>query len=331
MRNDRRMTVGAGVGVLALTMLAGCAIDVDLASSPPTAEVGDPITFDVSVRNRATCPVGGVVAVLVPFIPRNFFINQIADPEVRDALSALVDAFCSGEDVEPPDGTGGCRLENGDLICDLDPAVSLPPLPAMAVADSGGVPITCESDGSKVTCRFPRAIIEQAQQASSEAASPGMLQCVSGEAAALCGALLLDPGETKSAQVTLDVPRGGPLRNWVVSFPTVQGGVCDGGLLPNRPCDDDDDCTGPTNDCDPGVCSGGDRAGYGCEVDGDCTGGGTCTECDIPDDGQVLSGVACTNTAVAVNAVPTLSPWALAGVASLLAGIGYATLRRRRA
>lgn len=319
-----------GVAVLLVSALAGCAIDVDLASSPPVAQVGDPVTFDVSVRNRATCPVGGVVAVLVPFIPRNFFINQIPDPDLRAALSAFVDAFCSGEDVDPPDGAGGCRIENGDLICDMIPAISLPPLPATAVADSGGVPITCESDGSKVTCRFPRAIIEQAQQASSQA-SPGVLQCVAGDAAAVCGALLLDPGETKSAQVVLDVPRGGPLRNWVVAFPTVQGGVCDGGLLANRPCDDDDDCVGPTNDCQPSICDGGDRDGFGCASDGDCTGGGDCVECDIPDDGQLLSGVACTDTAATATAAPAASPWGLAFAVVLLGAIGLATLRRRRA
>jgi hypothetical protein len=312
----------------ALAMLSGCAIDVDLSSAPPSADVGDPVTFDISVRNRATCPVGGVIAVLVPFVPRNFFIDQISDPEVRAALSAFVDAFCSGQDVEPPDGAGGCRIENGDLICDIIPAMSLPPLPETAVANTAGnQPITCSSDGTKVTCRFPRAIVEQAQQASSQA-SPGTLQCASGDAVAVCGALLLDPGETKSAQVVIDAPYGGQLRNWVVSFPTVQGGVCDGGLLRNRPCSDDDDC--PTSDCAPGVCDGGTRDGFGCDIDDDCTGGGSCTECEVPDDGQLLSGVACTNTAVAINGVPAASNWGLVGVVAALVGVGMLAVRRMR-
>lgn len=315
---------------LAMLAIAGCAIDVDLASSPDAVDVGQPVTFDVSVRNRATCPVGGVVAVLVPFIPRDFFISQIADPELRAALSAFVDAFCSGMDVEPPDGAGDCRIENGELICDIIPAMSLPgPLPEAAVATTdGGEPVTCGSDGTRITCRFPSAVLAQAQQASAEA-SPGMLQCQAGAAIAACGALLLDPNETKSAQVALDVPRAGVLRNWVVAFATVRGGVCTGGALARRPCDDDGDCTGMTNLCADGMCSGGDRDGYGCEMDSDCP-DCSCVECTVPDDGQLLTGVACTTTASALTGAPAMSPYALLLLAATLGLIGGWMIHRRR-
>jgi len=185
----------------AFTGLAGCAIDVELTSSPPTANVGDPVTFDISVTNRTTCPVGGVVALLVPFVPKDLFISQIQDAEVREALSTFVDAFCSGMDVQPPGGAGNCRIEVGDLICDLIPPMSLSaglPQTAVAMTDDGER-ITCGSDGAKFTCRVPRLLVEQAmaQQATSET-SLGGLQCATNGDFATCGALLLDPAEPRA-------------------------------------------------------------------------------------------------------------------------------------
>ncbi len=323
-----RATLVAG----ALTCLAGCAIDVDLTSSPPTASVGDPVTFDISVTNRTTCPVGGVVALLVPFVPKDLFISQIQDEEVREALSTFVDAFCSGADVQPPDGSGNCRIEDGDLICDLIPPTSLSaglPQTAVAMTDDGER-ITCGSDGAKFTCRVPRLLVEQAmaQQATSEA-SLGALQCATNGDFATCGALLLDPAETKSAQVELNVPRAGTLRNWVVSFATVRGGVCTGGLLKRRPCEDNAGCSPTAGTCGSGICVGGTRAGFGCDMTSQCTGGGTCTDCELPDDGQLLSGVACTTTAAPVSKAPAASAWGLAAVIAALALAGTTMLRRR--
>src|SRR5207244_12725277 len=141
-----------------------------------------------------------VFAVLVPFVPRNFLIDEISDPQLRQQLSACLDAFCSGRDVTPPGGTGSCRIENGELICDLVPAMSLSgPLPdtAIAVNDSGEV--RCSSDGSVISCRFPHAMLAKAQAATSQT-SLGSLQCVSDPSFALCATALLDPNETKSAQ-----------------------------------------------------------------------------------------------------------------------------------
>ena len=316
---------------IATVLLAGCAIDVDLSSSPSSAKVGQPITFDVSVRNRTTCPVGGVVAVLVPFIPKDFIINQIQDPDLRAALSAFADAFCSGQDVMPPDGAGGCRIEGGEIICDLVPALTLPgALPEAAVATTeAGDEIVCGSDGTRITCRFPHAIVEQAtaQAAESEPASPGQLQCVAGPNAAVCGALLLDASETKTAQVQIDVTRPGILRNWIVSFATVRGGVCTGGLVRRIPCVDDSDCNGMNNTCGSGICVGGTRNGFGCNDSSTC-GGGTCETCEVADDGQILSGVACTTLAANAEAAPAASPWALAAMVALLGAVAYATITR---
>lgn len=319
---------------LTTAILAGCAIDVGLSSSPSSVDVGQTVSFDISVRNRTTCPVGGVVALLVPFVPKDFFINQIADPDLRQALSTFVDAFCSGVDVQPPDGTGSCRIENGDLICDLVPMLTLPGrLPETAVATTeAGDAVVCSSDGVRITCRFPHALVAQAMaQTAQSQASPGVLQCVTGDTIAACGALLLDPDETKSAQVQLDVPRAGMLRNWIVSFASVRGGVCTGGLVRGRPCDEDSDCTGIGNTCGSGMCAGGTRDRFGCDSGADCPGtGATCVECAVADDGQVLSGVACTTTAVAMQA-PAASPAGLLGGIALVALVGLAAIRRLRA
>lgn len=328
-----RRAIGIGLaGLSVAALLGGCAIDVDLSSTPRVADVGQTVTFDVSVRNRTTCPVGGVVALLVPFIPKDFFINQIPDPDLRRELSAFVDAFCSGADVTIPDGAGGCRIENGELICDLIPAMTLPgslPATEIAVTEAGDA-VTCSSDGVRISCRFPASLVAQAQaHAATSEPSLGSLQCAAGANAAVCAALLLDPNETKTAQVQLTVSRRGILRNWIVSAPTVSGGVCTAGALRRRPCDDDSDCTGMNNTCGSGICAGGTRDGFGCNADSDC-GGGSCTLCTVPDDNQPLSGVACTTTATTVTGAPALSPTATAALAALLAGVGLLAITRLR-
>lgn len=320
--------------LLLALLLGGCAIDVDLSSAPKSAHVGQTVTFDVAVRNRSSCPVGGVVALLVPFIPKDYFINQIQDPQIRQQLSALVDAFCSGREVTIPDGGGTCRIENGELICEIVPAMTLPgrlPETAFAVTGSGDS-VACRSDGVRISCRFPPALLAQAQTMAATATSQpslGALQCASGPTFAVCAAALLDPNETKTAQVQLAVPRPGVLRNWIVSAPTVAGGVCTGGVLARRPCGDDSDCPGMGNTCGAGICGGGTRDGFGCNVDSDC-GGGSCAACAIPDDNQVLAGVACTTTASSATAAPALSPEALLAVVAVLGALGLAAIGRLR-
>ncbi len=318
---------------LGMFALGGCAIDVDLVSTPSSTLVGTPVDFDISVRNRTTCPVGGVVALLFPFIPKDQFISQIEDENLRDALSQFVDAFCTGADIVPPDGSGAdCRLVDGEIFCEINPDATLPALPEVAVATTpAGDAVTCASDGQKITCRFPRAIVDiaTAQQANA-AMSPGALQCATGSNIAACAALLLDPDETKTNQVQLIADRPGILRNWVVSFATVRGGVCIAGALRRKPCDDDSDCTGTGNSCGTGICVGGGDDGFGCDSGADCL-SGVCTACGEADDGQVLSGVACTTTiGTTTAAAPLVSAWGLLAVAACLLSLGAVTLRRLR-
>lgn len=323
---------GLHIGLVGLLLLGGCAIDVDLTSTPSAVPLSGTVNFDISVRNRTTCPVGGVVALLFPFIPRDLIINEIEDEDLREELSDVVDAFCTGEDVEFPDGAAECRLEDGELFCELDPRIVLPgPIASAAVSSTtSGDDVTCSSDGEKITCRFPRRIVELAMSQQVTEESLGDLQCIAGDNVAACGALLLDPNETKSDSVEMQVNRPGILRNWVISFATRRGGVCANGFR-RIPCDDDSQCSGVNNFCGSGICEGGTDEGRGCDTDGDCAGNGTCIDCEVPDDDdQLLSGIACTTTASQVNAAPALSPWGALAVISALLGIGGSALRRGR-
>lgn len=330
MARSHLRSLAAALSLSGMVALTGCAIDVDLSSSPPAVPLGGTVTFDISVTNRTTCPVGGVVALLFPFIPKDLLISQIPDPELRDALSNFLDGFCSGATTELPDGAGGCHLEEGEIICEIDPDFTMArPVAAAAVsANAGGDDVTCSSDGDKITCRFPRRIVELAMSQQEASESLGALQCVTADNIAACAAVLLDPSETKSSQVQLEANRAGALRNWIISFATVRGGVCKQGLLRRRPCDSDTPCN--VGACGTGICQNGTRDGFGCDDSSEC-GGGTCVECAIPDsDNQILSGLACTATASEVNAAPAASDLGLVAIVVALMTVGGIALRNLR-
>jgi hypothetical protein len=299
---------------------------------------GDPVDFDISVRNRTTCPVGGVVAVMVPFVPKDLLIDQIDDPQLRRELSQLVDAFCTGADVTPPDGAGNCRLEDGELICELGPGSTLAGQSTYSavLATSGGGDVTCGSDGEKLTCRFPSHVVQTAMgQQTTGDLSLGALQCTTAGDVVACGALLLDPNETKSDDISLPARGFGVVRNWVVSFATVRGGVCSAGILPRIPCDEpgstDSDCPAINKACGSGICVGGSNAGFGCNSNGDCD-SDMCDPCELAGDGQLLSGVACsTNQVTPIQVAPAVSPGTLLVMVASLIALALGGLRLRRA
>lgn len=328
------------LGCVALVLSgSGCAIDVDVVSTPAEVLNGQMVDFDISVRNRTTCPVGGVVAVMVPFVPRDLLIDEIDDPQLRQALSEFVDAFCTGADVVPPDGSGNCRLEDGELICELAPGLvfSGQSTYSAVVATGGGEDVTCGSDGDGFTCRFPRHLVQMAmaQQTTGNLLSPGALQCDALGDAVVCGALVLDPDETKSDGITLTAAGNGVVRNWVVSFAAVRGGVCSGGILPGVPCDEpgstDSDCPALVDKaCGSGICVGGSDAGFGCDSGTDCD-SGVCDPCEIDGDGQLLSGVACSTTLInPVRVAPAVSTWSLLAMVASLAALALGGMRLRR-
>ena len=324
-----------GTTVIVAALCAGCSnIDVDLSSSPSAVGIGQPVTFNVAVMNRSTCPVGNVTALLVPFVPRNLLIDRIPDPQVRKTLSDAVDAFCGGGTFDIP-GSGGCQIANGELTCTGDDTSGNTTSGAQVTAtmlstDTNG-DITCETDGVHVTCHIPLSMVAMGEQigADSTANSLGPLVCGTGPGGRLgaCFTVKLDPSETKSGQLIMTPTNGGLTRNWILAVAAKNHGVCKTGTK-GVPCSSDTDCSGMSNTCGSGMCSGGSNDGFGCDVAGDCT-GGSCVACTVPPDGQILANVACTATNVLrPQLAPTLSPAGMAAAVVLLLGVAYLALRR---
>ena len=333
----RRAFAGhVGMAVIAAALCAGCGrIDVDLSSSPKTVQVGEPVTFDVAVMNRSTCPLGNVTALLFPFIPKNLLINRIEDPDVRRTVSDAVEAFCTGGTFDIP-GSGGCQIANGEIICEIGDTAGNVARETLATTTmltaNGNEHVTCETNGTQLVCHIPQSMAEMGEHLAGDATANSLspLVCGAGPGGQLgaCFTLKLDPGETKNGQIVLTPTDPVMGRNWILAFAVKNQGVCKGGPK-GTPCRDDSDCG--TSTCGDGLCSGGARSGFGCDVDTvtDCP-GDECVACSVPPDGQLLSNVACTTTNVDASAAPapTLSPRGIAAAVALLLGVAYLAFRR---
>ena len=340
----RALTTQLIVAITATALCAGCRIDVGLNSSPPTVRIGQPVTFDVTLTNRSTCPVGNVTALLFPFIPKDQRISQISDPVERQALSDAVDAFCTGGNYNPG-GMSSCQIVNGELICEAgdttgDTTGTTQSEMTMLSSEEGDV--TCSTDGSQVTCRVPPSIVQMGEQLGASSggdATAGSLSpviCAAGPNGNLgaCFTAKLDVNETKTGQIVIPANESGIVRNWIIAFATKNNGVCKAGAgTKGVPCENSSDCPGAAA-CGAGLCSGGANDGFGCDTataGTDCPGGGTCNLCTTtPEEGEVLSGLACTTTDVTGQTAPVMSRWGMAAVVVLLLGVGYAAFRRTR-
>jgi hypothetical protein len=325
-----------GLAVLGFLGVActGCVVDVELQSTPRVVNIGAPVEHEVTVTNRSVCPVGGVTSLLFPLVPRNILIDQIQDPDLREFLSQLVDAFCSGQLVEPPDGvSGNCELVDGDLMCTFnrDSQGGAPGTPQESVAlftTESGEEVTCGNAGSTITCRIPKAIMQMGDTALASTPQSSTLPCLGIDGVVVCFTLTLDPSESKTGTAKVVAEKAGVYRNWAVTMAERKEGVCTGGIFKGVPCNDDGDCFGLNNDCGSGICVGGTRDGFGCNVIGDCPSGTECRQCGLVDD-QFVPGIACTTTVVGAE-VPTMSTWPLAALALALTGAAGIQLRRMR-
>lgn len=325
-----------GLAVLVCALASGCTLDVDIFADA-TANLGDPVNFKVKVTNRSNCPVSLVTAVIIPFVPKDLLISQIDNEELRDHLSDAVDEFCSGGEIEAaPNGVSGeCVVDGGDLVCTVDlgegvevdvgTGETLVGLPA----ESAGV--ACSVVGGTITCRIAQALMQNAAE-TVEGQEQAPLNCAPVGPLVVCSALKLDPQEMEMDEFQLTAEATGIFRHFAVAFPQRAGGVCRTGVLAGEACEEDSQTHCPTlgtPDCAPGICSGGANDGNGCDpaVVAHCT-GGTCTACGIPDNGPILTGIACDTTAVG-NVAPAMSHWAYAATAVLLFGATLYLLRRR--
>jgi hypothetical protein len=338
----QKRTVTAVVAAALGLALSGCMVNVDLDTSPEVVQAGQPVLFEVEVSNPDVCPVGGIVALIFPFIPKDAIIGQIRNDHLREFLGEAVDAFCSDRFEIPPDAQGSCAFEGSDLVCRVTglegqlPAESQANIP---VAEAAGTSVTCDIGAGTITCRIPGSIVQMAQQAGEEP-EEGILDellCYPAGPIRVClGAGLAGFGSA-TGELELTPERVGTLRNLIIAFPTVHGGVCESSIVKNVPCDPDatNPCVISSVACSPGICTsgsatvGGSRVGRGCDTTSDCgtSNNPTCTPCGD----RFLPGIDCTTTrSIRVSPAPAMSTWGLFATALGLFGVAAFALRRMR-
>jgi hypothetical protein len=295
------------------------------------------------VTNETNCPLKGVIAVVIPFVPRGAIINQIPDPEKREHIQEVIDNFCAaGEfDLDIGDAEAVCTFDGGDIVChiELPPGVELPG-GLQETLDLGeqqqNSQIACTSDGVAINCRIPQSVLATANETLEEQGEQQIpLICLPTGPVVLCTALTLSVGEMQMEDFDLVADQTGVFHHYVVAFSTASGGVCRVGL-PGTGCAQNSDCQflnlPPNAECESGICSGSSTPslnGRGCDpaVASHCT-GGTCTDCGVVN-GNLLSGVACETTIVGPQA-PAISSVGLAMLA-LAMFLSAAYILRRHA
>jgi hypothetical protein len=329
----RQAQNGAALGLvaaLAVGTLGGCAILIEMETTPEEVAAFQPVEFNVKLTNQLTCPVGRVVALVFPFVQPRDMLDRV-EAENREELGDIVDAFCAGEEIDPFSASpGSCRLDGSDVVCDVAiglPRIGLAGEGETVIPTGSGVDISCAENGNAISCRFPESLLASAASATGATTSAPLLPlCFAGERVGLCFAPRLNPGAMRMGSFEQVPTMPGEVRNWAVAFAVESAGVCsDDGA----PCSDDGDCGGS---CLDSICDGGEGDGLGCEQDSDCD-GGTCTECRVEQmNGDLLSGLACTETTVtgAGTMAPAMStPFLVLTLIGLLA-LGAAASRRHR-
>jgi hypothetical protein len=278
-------------------------------------------------------------------------------------VSHAVDAFCTNGAIGEIDHNGSCRLDSGDFVCEMDTGTQSPDAVVALPSTTSGDEITCETNGTKITCRIPQRLVEMGNQAVAQSNASDNLDlfpftCHQVDGIFVCASLFLGPGEMKMDEVQVTTTSPGRFHNFVVTFARRAGGVCKTGIIPSFPCSIDKDCSGSTPECGSGICQGG-KSGFGCDADADCTvaghcsstfhrctsgtigrscttdddctATGTCTQCEADDGEEILPGLACkTSEVIRGVQAPAMSPWSLAATAIGLAGVAAVLLRRRR-
>lgn len=342
------MMRGLRLGVVIATSLAvgiglsGCKIDVDLTATPAAVSLGDQVNLKVKVTNRFNCPVRGVVAFVIPFVPRGAGISQIPDPNDRDEAQALVDRFCAAGEVDLEDlfdgGDADCELQGESLVCRIQPPGDIQiPSGLQETLNEGvvaqGTGVSCESDGVAIICRIPQAVLQTANE-TLEGQSGEQLPLTCGPLGpfGLCIAPTLNPGEMQMDDFNVIANQIGTFHHFVLAFTLNSGGVCRTGVLTRGTgCDEDSDCGLVSPDCADGLCSASSNPslnGNGCDPNtpAHCP-DGTCTECGEFSDGRLLTGIACETTVVGAPA-PAASSWGLLGLVMGLLVLAAFMLRR---
>jgi hypothetical protein len=359
--------IGRVLGVTLLVLASGCAVlDVDLTTTPDIARPGDPVTFDVTLTNRSSCPLETSVAIIIPFIQAENFLTEFFGasrsrvPEIEglfELLESFFDELCSGGDPAPPTVpavTSSCDMTSDAVVCQLSM-----PLPQHAGGTGSasfaglGDSLQCELSDGTLRCqlRIPLAAPGAPADAVNNAIVPA-LTCVRIEEVddplleaefagtdALCflGSLPdvdgLGPNAMANGQIVLPARGAGRVRNLVIAIGDNEDdmGVCkDGSADEGQPCDLESMTDCPGSSCGEGICEGGGNDGLGCDTSTammDCP-GGSCVECDDLAEDSFLP-IDCTEMIISAQPAPVMSTWMLAGLAVVLALFGTLWLRRR--
>lgn len=363
------MGTASRIRILALTLLvlvSGCTVlDVDMTSTPDVVRRGQPVTFDITLTNRSSCPLKTSAALLIAFIPAENFLFEVlgvsrenVPPELAeliDLLEMFFDELCSGGEPIPPDlasAATSCVRSGGDVLCQMSM-----PLPAHEGSTGSstfaglGDRLQCEVDDGTVRCqlRIPLPQGAETAHATSRAAAVEPLSCIPadqvgelpfGDADAVCfvGSLStniegLGPNGVGNGQIALPARGAGRVRNIVIAIADSDDelGVCKGGTNPGDACamDDPTDCQ-DGGSCAEGICEGGANNGRGCDTGSavmDCGAGITCQPCsDLAQDSFLP--IDCTETIISAEPVPVMSPRLLAGLAVVLLLFGSFWLHR---
>lgn len=319
-------------GVAALGMLLGsngCALRINLTTTPYIAAANAPVQFDLSITNDSACPADEIVAVLVPFIPADELVFE-GDEDIAELLEALFEAVCTGQSFEI--GDLSCRFVGNQIVCELDEASTTPDSSQGSVATADGPLITCRREGGTITCEAPAVqdIID---------GNPAALQTLNcapdnvppfGDVI-LCSSPLLAPGEAAENDLTLNAPgQSGLYRSFLFAI-AIERNVCISGANAGQPCNSSLLDCGGLNLCAPGVCVDNNTgaSSNGCNSNANCTMSQTCVNCVNSLD--TILPFACSQTIVGRHA-PATSYSGMAAAATALLAMGWfglARLRRR--
>jgi hypothetical protein len=235
-----------GTAVLAF-LLSGCALNVELESTPDPVQSGDDVTFTIRATNVTSCTLPGATLRLLPLLT----------PEDEAVINDRL--------MNPPQGGISVNF-TVEQLCELA-AAPRPSVPADLAAQLSQLSLSPPAIALAAEAEVPTG--ESAVCAPGEEDGIAFFDCTIGPLAS---------GATVEFEVVHPASDAGTLRSVLLGTVAVPG-VCVPGTNGGNACRSDGDCAG-ADSCGNGFCSMGDNAGLGCDDDGACPGdGGTCVDC----------------------------------------------------
>jgi len=250
--------------VLATAVLIGCAVDVEV-QSPSPVQVGDQVTYEITLTNRTACPLPDFAVNVLPLLDEQE--QEAATGELFDELGITLRDLCEAVRTGIPPVINPIARTDDRVVPFLQPA-SGDPVPLEAA--------TCMQDVDGSTgLTFFQCIVPGLAPGASETASVMVTADTAGTFLSVTGSLARPAG----------ICRGGAdagkvcLSGQQCDSNECADGFCEGGGTPGNGCNSDEDCDGGScvlcATCPgAGFCSGGsDEPGAVCSEDDDCPSG----------------------------------------------------------